>query len=585
MEDPKKDKPKKDKKSKKSKKSKKKSKNKFHVNGTEYSIGIICQMCTEMEAVVHCPECPDFLCEKCDFEKHRHAKRADHVRTFLSQLPYKRAIHLIKWPLKHCLARQTSKRLCRERYRRFYDSSARMYYYMEQRTLETQWHKPFTLKQEELIPLPTPDFSAQKIQSMFRNREALKIARHTCAEVVDKIWSRDAGMFYYHNNSKSPLCDEGIEVPDVGLVRLDRVSWHKPLILGQKELRPLWTDDIAAMMIQGMWKAHLARQFMMSFVRQHFIRIWNPMQGCFMFKNKETGKVVGMMPTLTGKNKWQPDDVREWSTADVVVWVRRLGLKQYVKPLTDFNIYGKLLLCLDWEDFVDMGFNRSIEIKRVLLEYERLMNRVEPGFFFDFKPDETELLRRGAIRQHHRMIRSAIYIQTAFRAKNAKDQIKKFKLFVKLEKDKQAREKQRLESQVWWGSRLPDDMHKFKNHDVDNYGRVSRAEADFSVKDFGWRRDYNSARGWGHWELGSWNGFAEARWHKIDNDSRGLSRKFDEQLRNQKPVIKEHHHPLQFVPQRLKCYTRKGLVDETTTGKVLDHAVMHEAEGPASPNA
>ena len=52
-----------------------------------------------------------------------------------------------------------------------------------------------------------------------------------------------------------------------GLVTLDQVLWEKPRMMGTHDIRPMWTEDVAAMRIQGMWKVHEFRSFIRSVVR------------------------------------------------------------------------------------------------------------------------------------------------------------------------------------------------------------------------------------------------------------------------------------------------------------------------------
>ena len=45
----------------------------------------------------------------------------------------------------------------------------------------------------------------------------------------------------------------------------------------------------------------------------------------------------------------------EWDVKDVTIWLRRLRYKKHVAMFQRFGIDGKLLLALDWEDFVALG--------------------------------------------------------------------------------------------------------------------------------------------------------------------------------------------------------------------------------------
>ena len=96
---------------------------------------------------------------------------------------------------------------------------------------------------------------------------------------------------------------------------------------------------------------------------------------------------------MLGNEKWDPNDVREWEVKEVVIWLRRLHLKKYVKAFERFQIDGKLLLALEWEDFVDLGIYKAVDIKRILLQYELKMKKVDKQFFNDYKPAPEEVGR------------------------------------------------------------------------------------------------------------------------------------------------------------------------------------------------
>ena len=88
----------------------------------------------------------------------------DHVRTILATKPMKENARIVIAFFQIRVARRKLLERCRATFRRFYDSKARNYFYYREDTFETTWHKPYCLKKEELIPLPTPDFAARKIQ-------------------------------------------------------------------------------------------------------------------------------------------------------------------------------------------------------------------------------------------------------------------------------------------------------------------------------------------------------------------------------------------------------------------------------------
>mmetsp|Transcript_10082 Transcript_10082/g.26323 ORF Transcript_10082/g.26323 Transcript_10082/m.26323 type:complete len:523 (-) Transcript_10082:206-1774(-) len=493
------------------------------------------------------------------------------------------------------VARRKLLEKCRATFRRFYDSKARNYFYYREDTFETTWHKPYCLKSEELVPLPTPDFAARKIQGMYRTFHALHLVRYRCILSYDKIWSREEQRFYYFNNGTSLLLHGGIEVPNIelvgvddhghkwskpcGLVKIDQVLWDKPKMMGTHDIRPMWTEDVAAMRIQGMWKLHEARAFIRSIVRGAFQQKTDPLSGKHFYYNTHNHHTAWEIPDLLGNERWDPNDIREWEVKDVVIWLRRLHLKKYAKAFQRFDIDGKLLLALDWDDFVDLGIDKAVDIKRILLQYETKMKKVQKDFFNEYKPAPEEIVRRERLRKHHKIEHAAIIIQRKYMMRYARERVRRMQQAVKLQHDAEKREEERIIGLKWYDERAPEYSGPHKYLVEQNNPKIKQI-GKFELHKYGRRNEYKSAHGWGRWQLGdeienpldakgreiiSKHGFADARWEAVDNDDAHVSRKFGDELERQAPRIAELHTALHFTSN--KCLSRKPIVDPVNTGK------------------
>ena len=88
------------------------------------------------------------------------------------------------------------------------------------------------------------------------------------------------------------------------------------------DTKPLWTGDVAAMRIQGMWQTRIGKQFMRSLVRKAFKRLRNMATGQWYFRNDITGTMTTKLPSLLGGELWDPNDMREWGVFEMEIWSR-----------------------------------------------------------------------------------------------------------------------------------------------------------------------------------------------------------------------------------------------------------------------
>jgi hypothetical protein len=583
--------------------------NPFYASGVPYQIGQTCSFCKERVAFVYCSVCPDFLCPQCDFDVHKHEKRALHVRDVLTHMSKHQASFKITACIRVVIARKKLLAQCRDRMVRYYDPETRSYYYynaylhVTTGRMVTQWHKPVCLREEELVDLPTPEPSAYKIQGLYRRWAALRHVRHMVRETYDKIWSRNDMRFYYFNNSKSVLIktdeySKGVNVnsvlPGRGFMSLDQVSWKKPVLLYSQDLVPLWTADIAAIRIQGMWQTYLAKQWIRSVVRSNYKRILDPLSGDFFYKNKITKHMMWSLPNLLGKERWNPMDMREWDVYEVCVWFRRLRFqdsKRYVATFEKFQVNGKLLLCMEQEDFETyMGFKNLFEIRRLFLEIERVMERrVMKNFYRHYKPGAEEVTRRDRLRVHDRMERACITIQGGFRLYLANRAIDKLKLLGRLALAEKRRREEQAQSAIWWHHQMPKPTDVLaRNFKAEPYEHKLFEEAKFPQKEFGRRRDRKGIKedgsvGWGRWNEHREGaaGYRVQRFDKTPNDDNHLSRIWSKELANQEGRIHKQNRPYHMSTKvSYRCAQRLPILDPISTGEKKSTTGSYDAGLP-----
>jgi hypothetical protein len=210
-------------------------------------------------------------------------------------------------------------RMCRAVYERIYDPEQGMYYYHNTRTKETTWEKPLLLRgaasdvftprtrqkkaHEEML---TPERAAQMVQRAYRRRKGFQNLLRLCRSVYERIYDTEQGMYYYHNT------------------RTKETTWEKPLLLRgaesdvftprtrQKKLKSLmsamdgtssrkshqWTEEEAAIRLQGLYRAKKAREELGVRLVQRFKQAVDPGSGQVYYVNLLTQEVSWDPPAL-----------------------------------------------------------------------------------------------------------------------------------------------------------------------------------------------------------------------------------------------------------------------------------------------
>jgi hypothetical protein len=146
-------------------------------------------------------------------------------------------------------------------------------------------------------------------------------------------------------------------------------------------------------------------------------------------------------------------------------------------------------MLLDDEDYDNMSITNRLHIKKIRVEIDRIYTphkKIVMG--------EEHLARREKIRRHKMFLAAAILIQRQFRRFAAK---KQYSMLQEIERIKQAEidlEERIRKSGFWWTEYK--SLHSKKSNALTTIISSSGLKLP-PIKDFGRRRDFLSASGWG----------------------------------------------------------------------------------------
>ena len=515
------------------------------INKTKYVHGCLCTFCSKVPAIKHCAECPDFFCEDCDKTAHATKKRAGHERQMLSKLDLKQAAGLVTRYTRLVQHLKNNMARARKVYRRYFDSKTLCHYYYNSKYGYVTWTKPFCLRKEELYAFYTEYSGATKIQCIYYLYKSRIKTNERIREYYRKIFDRTRGRFYYTWLGKSEL--------------LPKSSWYAPTLFGKRgyprDIKPIFTKDAAAVIIQRQWRSVLVYKLFHALVRGSYDQIWDPVNGNFTYYHRETEILYQQKPMLLGNAPWDPNYIPTWEKADVKMFLRRIGFKKYAENLFNYNVDGRALLLMDDEDFDNVDIFNKIHRKKIRVE-------VKKRYPHEFKErmSEEASLRREAIRKFKLFTLTAQLIQAVFRGYLARKDVWLKKEMIRLGIFEAEVEKEVAQSAIWWTYRDDIPTKKLKPYNVMNSHTVKEIEAPESesgvleklrgdsnlklklpaiqMKLFGRKRDHKNVLGWGRLtnatgdfeklDLTSYHdhrGKGEENFTGIDNASRAFSKR------------------------------------------------------------
>jgi hypothetical protein len=315
----------------------------------------------------------------------------------------------------------------------------------------------------------TPEAAAARMQTLHRLWKARTIVIKILKENYVKIFDREHGQFYYGWKGKSKL--------------LPLASWQKPRYCKMRsyprDIMPIYTIDVAAVVIQRKWRALLIRRFLWALARASYHEQFDPLLGQFTYTRCDSGEVFKYKPKMLGNQPFNPNHIPDWSEYQVNVFMRRIGLGQYLKNFKSYGVDGYTFVLLDYEDYENMDIFNRVHIRKIQVEIAKIFKMEGSGTNLR----EAHQARREKIRKSKMFGAGAVLIQSIFRGYRARKEIRLVREIDRVQQMEKRREQLVIERGSWWMERdLPVHFPPIKS-----YGR---------------KRDHLTTKGWGHFEDG-----------------------------------------------------------------------------------
>ena len=363
--------------------------------------------------------------------------------------------------------------LCRKWYQRRFDKGRLSWFYINHKEKTSSWVKPLVMGNEDLVPFPTPDECHYRISGLYHMWVAREGARFTIRREFEKIYDIVSRKFYYFYKGKSLL--------------MPIAKWKKPYLLHPFDLFPVFTRDVAALIIQKQWRVYATRIFLKQLCRREFRREWDPINGRNLYRHRTNTKLtIPHKPLLLRGDLWDPREFWEWDNSQVQLFLRRLGLKHLLHDFQVFGVDGAMMAILEEEDYFNLGVTNRIHMLKIIYALESL-NPVEKRP----RPAPIDKHRVNKIRLHRRYEKASLILQCWWR-----QQLSKIEVLRRIDQIRVAgiEEEVKMEvkkSMIWW-------------HERDGALDNNPNNMLFAPKTWGRRPDYLSARGWGHWDGEEW---------------------------------------------------------------------------------
>ncbi|TMW63345.1 hypothetical protein Poli38472_002286 [Pythium oligandrum] len=239
------------------------------------------------------------------------------------------AARCIQGMLRTHMARKHLCRLISSVYEKIWDENSKRFYYHNTRTKQVNWEKPRWVNDADLLTprtrtklveaeeeahhkqkllelksLLTDDEAARMVQRAYRRRRGFAMLLNLCRSVYERIYDPDQQAYYYHNT------------------RTKEVTWEKPRLLrnaaadvfsprtrqqqlsslwkpaDQNKKRVEWTEESAAIRLQGLFRARQAKQELDARLAEAYKKVWDPSSEQFYYANLKTGAVSWDRPAI-----------------------------------------------------------------------------------------------------------------------------------------------------------------------------------------------------------------------------------------------------------------------------------------------
>jgi hypothetical protein len=229
-------------------------------------------------------------------------------------------------------------------------------------------------------------------------------------------------------------------------------------------------------------------QFLRALVRANHDEVWDPVHGRFNYFNRVTEAMNTDKPKILRNERWDPNRVSDWTIEEVSIFLRRIGLKQYVDTMKGYEVDGNALVLLDEEDYENLKIINRVHIRKIEVEIQRIFRPVRPVII-----SEEHAARRELIRRHKMFNAAAIKIQAQFRRFRAQRELKMLREIERLKRYERRLQKKIAATNTWWTNY---DQIKYKKSGEPSMFSSTGVKLP-PIKTFGRRKDYLSHRGWG----------------------------------------------------------------------------------------
>ena len=236
-------------------------------------------------------------------------------------------------------ARKRILMMCSNTYEQVWSEEEKAYYFFNKATGVSTWERPKILKENESLSeittekthgrvtmlkrarsighIWTDEEAALVLQAMWRRRVARKLILQMCSNTYEQVWSAEDQSFFFFNKEtgtsswERPLLLKSNEE----LLKVVRQTSHGrlPVLKRLRSIGHIWTDEEAALVLQGMWRKRLARKRILQMCSNLYEQIWSDEDQAFFFYNKETGLSSWERPALLKPNEELRDVVRKES--------------------------------------------------------------------------------------------------------------------------------------------------------------------------------------------------------------------------------------------------------------------------------
>jgi hypothetical protein len=195
----------------------------------------------------------------------------------------------------------------------------------------------------------------------------------------------------------------------------------------------------------------------------------------------------------------------------VKIFLRRIGLRQYLSAFHAYGVDGRVLCLLDKEDYDNMKIFNKVHIRKIKVELAKIFMPKDKIYKSDMHEYRRETIKRIKAQEA-----AAIIIQKYFRRFAARKEVKLRLGLLLTQKNLEAMESALLAMGAWYTDRedIPSKQLVLRDTDDDVMasGNAKKTTADFlqnirfpPIKTFGKRQDYLSTSGWGRRQPnGSW---------------------------------------------------------------------------------